>query len=120
VPDAHLLWRDLNVRHVEKVAEKQQTRNIRMLTDIAEKQGSQIIAASHSEVILNQAADRDIVIAFVGEPHRIDDRGSQVLESLSDYHVLARLVPRDMIDPEVTRKLDAITQVAANARPRKD
>jgi ABC-type lipoprotein export system ATPase subunit len=56
----------------------------KLITDVAEKQGSQIIAASHSEVILNQAADRDIVIAFVGKPHRIDDRGSQVLKSLKE------------------------------------
>jgi hypothetical protein len=33
-------------------------------------------------VLLNEAADRDIVVAFVGKPHRIDDRGSQVLKSL--------------------------------------
>jgi len=50
----------------------------------AEKQGSQIIAASHSEVILNEAADKDMVIAFVGRPHRMDDRGSQVLKSLKE------------------------------------
>lgn len=55
-----------------------------LLTEIAEKQGSQIIAASHSEVLLNEAAGRDVVIAFVGKPHRIDDRGSQVLKSLTD------------------------------------
>lgn len=52
------------------------------LTDIARLSGSQIIAASHSEVILNEAADRDVVVAFVGKPHRIDGRGSQVLKSL--------------------------------------
>lgn len=55
-----------------------------LLTKRAEASRSQIIAASHSEVILNEAADRDIVIAFVGRPHRIDDRGSQVLKSLKD------------------------------------
>jgi hypothetical protein len=52
------------------------------LTDVARLSGSQIIAASHSEVILNEAADRDVVVAFVGKPHRIDDRGSQVAKSL--------------------------------------
>ena len=26
--------------------------------------------------------DRDVVIAFLGKPHRIDDRGSQLLKSL--------------------------------------
>lgn len=55
-----------------------------LLTDVASKGGNQIIAASHSEVLLNEAADRDVVIAFVGRPHRIDDRGSQVLKSLRE------------------------------------
>lgn len=53
-----------------------------LITEIANHQNGQIIAASHSEIILNEAADRDIVIAFVGKPHRIDDRGSQLLKSL--------------------------------------
>jgi hypothetical protein len=56
----------------------------RLLTETAEQQGSQIIAASHSEVVLNEAADRDVVVAFVGQPHRIDDRGSQVAKALKD------------------------------------
>ena len=55
-----------------------------LLTDVARESGSQIIAASHSEVLLNQAAGRDMVVAFVGQPHRIDDRGSQVLKALRD------------------------------------
>lgn len=55
-----------------------------LLTVTATRTGSQIIAASHSEVILNEAADRDVVMAFVGKPHRIDDRGSQVLKSLRE------------------------------------
>ena len=53
-----------------------------LLTEFAAQQNSQIIAASHSEVILNEAAARDVVVAFLGEPHRIDDRGSQLLKSL--------------------------------------
>jgi len=55
-----------------------------LLTDTAKRQNNQLIVASHSEVILNEAADRDLVIAFVGKPHRIDDRGSQVLKSLKE------------------------------------
>ncbi len=55
-----------------------------LLAQVALKQNSQIIAASHSEVVLNEAADRDVVIAFVGKPHRIDDRGSQVLKALAE------------------------------------
>ena len=70
-PDAHL-----------EVFRQRQT--YKMLTEIAEKQGSQIIAASHSEVVLNEAADKDIVIAFVGKPHRIDNRGSQLLKALKE------------------------------------
>ncbi len=55
-----------------------------LLTSIASSQNCQIIAASHSEIILNEAADRDIVIAFVGKkPHRINNRGSQVLKALN-------------------------------------
>jgi len=53
-----------------------------LLTTVARSNNNQIIAASHSEVLLNEAADRDVVVAFVGTPHRIDDRGSQVSKSL--------------------------------------
>lgn len=55
-----------------------------LLSATARKTGSQIIAASHSEILLNEAADKDVVIAFVGKPHRIDDRGSQLLKSLKE------------------------------------
>jgi hypothetical protein len=55
-----------------------------LLAATAAKTGSQIVAASHSEVMLNEAADRDMVIAFVGKPHRIDDRGSQLLKALRE------------------------------------
>ena len=56
-----------------------------LISTTAEECGSQIIVASHSEVLLNEAAERDLLIAFVGsQPHRIDDRGSQVLKSLRD------------------------------------
>lgn len=54
------------------------------LTEAAREQKSQVIAASHSEVVLNEAADRDVVVAFLGKPHRIDDRGSQLLKSLKE------------------------------------
>jgi hypothetical protein len=70
-PDAHL-----------EILRQRQIYNL--ITTSAREQGSQIIIASHSEVILNEAADRDVVFAFVGKPHRIDDRGSQLLKSLKD------------------------------------
>lgn len=72
-PDAHL-----------EVLRQRQT--YQLLTEVAENNGSQIIAASHSEVILNEASGRDIVIAFIGKPHRIDDRGSQLLKSLKSIN----------------------------------
>ena len=68
-PDAHL--EILRQRQIYQV-----------LTELAKEHDSQIVAASHSEVILNEAADRDVVIAFLGTPHRIDGRGSQLLKSL--------------------------------------
>ena len=55
-----------------------------LLTDVANAGGSQIIAASHSEVLLNEAAGKDLVVAFVGRPHRIDDRKSQVAKALKE------------------------------------
>ena len=36
----------------------------------------------------------------------------------TDYHVLARLVPREKIDPEVIAKLDGIVAVVAKAKPK--
>ncbi|MBL8540964.1 MAG: AAA family ATPase [Betaproteobacteria bacterium] len=70
-PDAHL--EILRQRQIYQV-----------LTETAVETHSQILAASHSEVILNEAADRDTVVAFVGKPHRIDDRGSHVLKALKE------------------------------------
>lgn len=67
--------------HLEVLRQRQ---IYRILTQTAEETGSQIIAASHSEVILNEAAERDVVVAFVGTPHRIDDRGGQVLKALRE------------------------------------
>ena len=36
----------------------------------------------------------------------------------TDYHILARLVPKELIADEVKEKLDAIVTVARKARPR--
>ncbi len=70
-PDAHL-----------EILRQRQT--YEMLGQVAAEQNCQVVAASHSEVLLNEAADRDVVVAFVGRPHRIDRRGSQVLKSLKE------------------------------------
>ncbi len=68
--------------HLEVLRQRQ---IYQLLTNVAELKESQIVAASHSEIIMNEAADKDIVIAFVGsQPHRIDDRGTQVSKSLKE------------------------------------
>ncbi len=55
-----------------------------LLTQVAEEQGSQIIVATHSEVVLEEAANRDdTIIAFLGKPHQIT-KTSEVLKSLKD------------------------------------
>lgn len=53
-----------------------------LLTEVASKEGSQLIVATHSEVVLGEAAGRDLLIAFVGQPHRVA-RGSQVQKALA-------------------------------------
>ncbi|MBF0552765.1 MAG: AAA family ATPase [Deltaproteobacteria bacterium] len=65
--------------HLEVLRQRQ---IYQLLTEVARENGNQLIAASHSEVLLNEAAGRDVVVAFVGRPHRIDDRSNQVLKSL--------------------------------------
>ena len=66
--------------HLEILRQRQIYRHIK---EAAQSSRSQVIAASHSEVLLNEAAGTDVVVAFVGPPHRIDDRGShQVLKAL--------------------------------------
>lgn len=55
-----------------------------LLTDVARINGNQVIAASHSEVLLNEAAGRDLVVAFVGKPHAISGQASQVKKALEE------------------------------------
>lgn len=43
--------------------------------------------------------------------------GIRNLMQKTDYHVLAHLVPRERIDPEVGEKLDRIVDVASRAAP---
>jgi len=71
-PDAHL-----------EILRQRQIYN--RLVALAASQGSQIVAASHSEIVLNEAASRDSVVAFVGRPHELTaGQSSQVLKSLRD------------------------------------
>ena len=53
------------------------------LVEMATQQQSQIIIATHSEVVLNEAIQRDPVVAFLGQPHTIT-QPTQLLKSLRD------------------------------------
>ncbi len=79
-PNAVLLLDEPDA-HLEILRQRQ---IYQLLVDAARTNGNQIIAASHSEVLLNEAAGRDLVIAFVGTPHPIYDRGSQLLKALEE------------------------------------
>ena len=70
-PDAHL-----------EILRQRQIYNL--LSDAAREHESQVVIASHSEVILNEAAARDVVVAFVGQPHRLNERPNQLLKALKD------------------------------------
>ncbi len=73
-PDAHL-----------EIVRQRESYNL--LSELARRHGSQIIAASHSEIVLEEAARKDTLVAFVGQPRRIDDRGSQVRKWLAEYPI---------------------------------
>ena len=68
-PDAHL-----------EILRQRQTYD---LLRAAGENGTQVICASHSEVMLKEAADSGTVVAFVGSPHRIDQE-SEVLKALRE------------------------------------
>jgi hypothetical protein len=72
-PDAHL--EILRQREIYQV-----------LTDSARLSGSQLIIASHSEELLNQAAgsSEDGVVAFLGKPHRIPGNRTTALKRALD------------------------------------
>ena len=88
-PDAVLLLDEPDA-HLEVLRQRQ---TYHLLSEVARSNGCQVVVASHSEVLLNEAADRDTVVAFVGRPHRVDDRGSHVLQALREigfeHYVLA-------------------------------
>lgn len=69
-PDAHL-----------EILRQRQT--YELLSSAASESDTQVIVASHSEVILNEAAERGTVVAFIGAPHRLN-KSSDVLKALRD------------------------------------
>ncbi|MDR2705461.1 MAG: AAA family ATPase [Planctomycetaceae bacterium] len=57
--------------HLEILRQKQIYEKIKTVT---KENGGQVIVATHSEVVLNESAERDTVIAFLGQPHKLNDR----------------------------------------------
>ena len=55
-PDAHL-----------EILRQKQIYNL--INEVAEKQNSQIISASHSEALLQEAVQDQSAVAFLGSPH---------------------------------------------------
>lgn len=70
-PDAHL--EILRQRQIYQV-----------LSSVGGASGGQVVIATHSEIILNEAAGRDIVIAFIGQPKAIR-REAEIRKALADY-----------------------------------
>lgn len=62
-----------------------------MLVQAAHSKGNQIMIATHSEVILSEAALKNTVVAFVGKPHRLPkiangtSKTAQVQKALAEY-----------------------------------
>ncbi len=75
--------------HLEPLRQRQAYRTVR---EVAGDCGCQLIMATHSEVLLNEAADQDLALAFVGKPHRIGreyrERVSQALREIGFEHYL--------------------------------
>ena len=92
-PNSVILLDDPDV-HLEILRQRQ---TYRLISAVASDQGNQIITSTHSEVLLNESVGHHTVIAFLGTPHRIEDRRSHPLESLRDIGF------EDLIQAEQTR-----------------
>lgn len=79
-PGAVMLLDELDA-HLEILRQRQM---YNLLVDAASVRSNQIIAASHSEILLNEATGKDLVIAFVCQPHRMKTGKDQVRKALAD------------------------------------
>lgn len=71
-PDAHL-----------EILRQRQIYN--RINEVAETQHSQIISASHSELLLSEAAQRDSAVAFLGTPHILGkNKQSHLMNALKE------------------------------------
>jgi len=77
--DNTILLMDEPDAHLEFIRQKE---IYNTLSEIIKAKGSQLIVATHSEVVLNEAFGKDRVIAFLGKPHTLNDR-HQLIKSLT-------------------------------------
>ena len=67
--------------HLEALRQRQM---YGIINEVARSNNNQIIIASHSEVLLNEAASEDKVIAFIGAPHILGKR-HELIKALSEF-----------------------------------
>ena len=89
------------------------------LTETARRLGSQLIVATHSEVVLNEA-DKDTVVAFVGAPHllRQSDQLRKALSLLGYEQFLQAEVMGWVLYLEGSTDLEALRILASKAHLR--
>lgn len=88
------------------------------LTETARRLGSQFIAATHSEVVLNEA-DKDTVVAFIGKPHplRQSDQLKKALSLLGYEQFLQAEIMGWVLYLEGSTDLEALRILATKAHP---
>lgn len=88
------------------------------LSDTARRLGSQLIVATHSEVVLNEAA-KDTVVAFVGQPHplRQSDQLRKALALLGYEQFLQAEITGWVLYLEGSTDLESLRILAARAHP---
>ncbi len=75
--------------HLESIRQRE---IYRLLSDLVKEKKGQLIIATHSEVVVNEAAEKDTIVAFLGKPHIVNNK-SHLIKSLStigfDQYILA-------------------------------
>ena len=82
-PDAHL--------HINLQSEV-----YRLLKNIADKRGGQLIIATHSEVLIDETDPRNIISFFGPHPHHLDDKHRRI----QMQEAMKRLSPLDLLKAE--------------------
>ena len=86
-----------------------------LLREIAERRGSQVVVATHSEVIVNEAESRDVTLLLEGRAHRLPKPGPAV-NALRHYGTEHYVRARDrgyVLYVEGTTDIDLLEALAA-------